>query len=331
MMCQPVKMPLCYLFVVVCLLGCGGERKRQFVSIGTAPVGGVFYTIGGAISDVLNQNAGDNRWKVSAESTGGSMENIRRLEKGEIQFAIANSSITYFAVRAAAGWNKAYSAQAVMTLFPNVAMFVTRKEGEVKQVGDLRDQRVSMGPQGAGFEYFIRPILEEHGMTYDDLDPIYSGQQTSVDYLGDRSIVAAFLGGGVPTASITSAAATMDIFLVPYGETEKKRLIEKYPFFGPATIPANTYRGQTEAYQGMNVGSAHLITGAAVSEDLVYQLTKTLYENREAVAEKHKAGRSIQAKNIVRDTGTQFHPGAVRYYREIGVWPEAAAAGSGNN
>lgn len=302
----------------------GGESstgKRQFISIGTAPVGGVFYTIGGAISDVLNQNKGVNDWNVAAESTGGSMENIRRLDSGDIQFAVSNSSITYFAVRGEEGWEKEYNVKSVMTLFPNVAMFVAKKESGIAEIADLKGKRVSVGPQGAGFEYFIRPILKAHGVTYDDFEPIYAGQQTSVDYLGDGSIAAAFLGGGVPTGSITSAASTMNILLVPYGEAEKKQLFEQYAFFGEATIPPATYRGQEDAFNGMNVGSAHLITSAQADEELVFQFTKVVYENRAKVAEKHKAGKAVNEKNVVRNTGTEFHPGAVRFYKEIGIWP----------
>lgn len=315
----------CLTAVLALVFGCGKSEsgsKRQFISIGTAPVGGVFYTIGGAISDVLNQNKGENIWNVTAESTGGSMENIRRLDSGEIQFAISNSSITYFAVRGEEGWEKAYPVRAVMTLFPNVAMFITKKNSDIKRVGDLKGKRVSVGPEGAGFEYFIRPILEAHGISYSDFTPIYAGQQTSVDYLADGSIDAAFLGGGVPTGSITSAAATMDILLIPYGEEEKKQLIEQYPFFHPAKIPANTYKGQSEVYEGLNVGSAHLIAAADVDEELVYEVAKRIYENREALTEKHRAANAITPDNAPRYTGTEFHPGAKRYYQEANIWPE---------
>ena len=320
---------------LVSLVGCGGSGesqptasagdrstgKRNFISIGTAPIGGVFYTIGGAISDVLTQNKGNNNWSVAAESTGGSMENIRRLDSGDIQFAVSNSSITYFAVRGEEGWEKAYEVRTVMTLFPNVAMFVAKKDSGISKLADLKGKRLSVGPEGAGFEYFIRPILKAHGVTYNDFEPIYAGQQTSVDYLGDGSIAAAFLGGGVPTGSITSAASTMDILLVPYGEEEKKQLFEQYAFFGSATIPPATYRGQDNAFDGMNVGSAHLITSAQADEEMVFQFTKVVYENRAKVAEKHKAGKAINPKNVIRNTGTEFHPGAIRFYKEAGIWP----------
>ncbi len=184
-----------------------------------------------------------------------------------------------------------------------------------------------VGPAGAGFEYFLRPILAAHGLTYDDFTPLYATQSGAVDLLADGSADAAFLGGAVPTASITQAATTQEVRFVPFDEAAKERLIAAYPFFAPATVPAGTYRGQEEEFRGLNVGSMHLITAAAADEELVYQVTRTLWEHRERVVEKHAAGRAIQAAVVVRDTGTPFHPGAERFYREIGIWPAAEDGG----
>ena len=135
--------------------------------------------------------------------------------------------------------------------------------------------------------------------------------------LMDGSADAAFLGGAVPTASITQAAASMELTFVPFGDDEKQRLIDDYVFFRPATIPSDTYRGQSEPFEGLDVGSMHFITSTGASEELVYSVTKLLYEYRELVVEKHPAGRAINPNNVVRDTGTEFHPGAIRFYREI--------------
>ena len=89
-------------------------------------------------------------------------------------------------------------------------------------------------------------------------------------------------------------------------------------------IVVNT--GDDEDFHGLDVGSMHLITAADQSEELIYELTRTIYENREKVVEKHAAGRAINPANVVRDTGTEFHPGAVRFYREIGIWSEREAS-----
>ena len=313
---QPIK--LLFIFAIALCIGCGAPQTDKFLSVGTAPPGGAFFVVGGAIAQVVNDHAA---WEVSAEATKGTQENIRRLSSGELDFALANAAISYFAVRGEGAWEQKQDINAVMTLAPNVALFIAPQSAGVKTLRDLKGKRVVVGPAGAGFEYFLKPILNAHDVTYDDFTPLYNTQAGSVDMLADGAAAAAFLGGAVPTASITQACASQDIYFIPYDEQAKQRLFETYPFFFAATIPADTYRGQTRAYAGMNVGSMHLITRKSLSEDTVYAFTKTLYEHRAEVAKKHPAGKAINPKNIIRDTGTPFHPGAIKYFKEIGIWP----------
>lgn len=298
---------------------------RRFLSIGTAPPGGAFFVVGGALGQVLNQ-AGDPNWEVTAEATKGSQENIRRLLSGELDLALSNSAITYFAVRGEEGWDRAYPVQTVMTLAPNIALFITPADSGVQRIADFKGKRVSVGVAGAGFEFFVKPLLEAHGVTYDDFTPLYNTQSGAVDMLANGSVSAAFLGGAVPTASITQATTSQPIFFVPYSDEAMSELIERYPFFEPASIPAGTYKGQEEELHYLNVGSMHLIASAGADEELIYQLTRVIYENRAAVTERHAAGRAINPANVVRNTGTEFHPGAIRYYKEMGIWPEDEAA-----
>ena len=313
---------LCFnLFVATGVLA-DKQRKRQFLSIGTAPPGGAFFVVGGAIAQVVSENVGDLNWDVTAEATKGTQENIRRLSRGEFEFALANAAISYFAVRGEGAWKGEQPIRAVMTLAPNVALFITPKSSGVTKIEDMKGKRVVVGPAGAGFEYFLKPILAAHGVTYEDFTPLNNTQAGAVNMLADGSAAAAFLGGAVPTASITQAASSQDILFVPFDSEAKGRLINDYPFFELAAIPAETYRNQIKPFDGMNVGSMHLITSMDQSEEDVYQFTKILYEHRAEVVKKHPAGKAINPKNIVKDTGTTFHPGAVRYYKEIGIWHE---------
>ena len=320
--------------LVVCALAasCGGDGEgdgeagdsapsRVFLSLGTAPPGGAFFVIGSALAEVLNEFGTRFGWITTAEATSGSQENIRRLDSGELDFAMSNAAITYFAARGGEGWDQAYQVRAVMTLAPNVALFISRAGSGVETIDDLRGKRVGVGPAGAGFEFFVGPLLAAHGVTYDDFTPLNATQSGAVDLIADGAAAAVFVGGAVPTPSITQASASQDIHFVRYGEDAKQQLIEEYVFFRTATIPAYTYRGQTEPFEGLDVGSMHLIASASASEELVYNVTKTLYEHRENVVERHAAGRAINPTNVVRDTGTQFHPGAIRFYQEIGIWP----------
>lgn len=303
-------------------LACGGGGERTFINVGTAPAGGAFFVVGTALAEVLAAASGDRNWQVTPEGTSGSQENIRRLTQGDLDFALSNSAITYFAVRGGEGWDREYPMRTVMTLAPNVALFITTANSGVKTIADLKGRRVVIGPAGAGFEYFVTPILEAHGVRYEDFTALNATQAASVDMLSDGSAAAVFIGGAIPTASITQAAATMDLHFIPFDEAARARLSEEYLFFAPATIPADTYRGQTADFAGLDVGSMHFITAADQDEDLVYEVTRMLWEQREAVTQKHPAGRAINAKNVIRDTGTPFHPGAIRFYRDIGIWPE---------
>ena len=303
----------------------GNSAERKFLSIGTAPPGGAFFVVGGAIGEVLNENRGDRKWEVTAEATKGSQENIRRLIRGELDLALSNSGISYFAARGE-GWDQVYPVRTVMTLAPNIALFITPESSGIRTVSDLRGKRVLLGPAGAGFHFFLRPLLEAHGLTYDDLTELNSGQSAAVSMLADGSAAAAFLGGAVPTSSITQASSSQDIFFVPFAEEAMEQVTSQFELFRRGTIAAGTYRGQEQDFHGLDVGSMHLITSADHSEDLIYELTKTIYENRDKVTEKHAAGRAINPGNVVRDTGTEFHPGAVRFYREIGIWSEQEAS-----
>ena len=328
-MIRRLRTPIWSLFVLAVLLACGGGETPSdpapphFASIGTAPPGGAFFTFGGILADVLNTASPALEARFTAEATKGSQENIRRLDRGELDFALANSAITYFAVRGEGGWDQSYPMRAVMTLAPNVALFVTRDDSGIESITDLAGKRVAVGPAGAGFEFFQQPLLAAHGMSRKDFTEVfYASQAAAVNMLSDGSAAAVFLGGAVPTASITQAAAGQEIRFVPLDPEARVRLSDDYLFFNPATIPAGTYRGQDQPYEGLDVGSMHLIAAADVDEELVYRVTKALYENSQAVTDRHPAGRAINAHNVVRDTGTPFHPGAVRFYREVGIWPK---------
>ena len=302
----------------------GGESgSYEFVSLGTAQIGGAFYSVGAAISDALNKGKETGGWRKStAEETGGSLHNYRLLESGDIQIGMANSSISYFAVRGEGGFDKKYEVKSIMTMFPLIGMFVTKQDSSIGSIADMKGKRIVVGPEGAGFEYFLRPILEAHGVSYADFDPVYAGFSASVGYLQDESVAATFLGGGKVSPSITSASSTMDILLIPYGSDQRQQLVKDYPSFSAVTVAAETYKGQAKDFAGLNVGSAHLLVRSDANEDFVYKVTKIIFDNRQNIAETHAAGKAINEKNVVRKVGTEFHAGAIRYYKELGIWPE---------
>ncbi len=298
------------------------STKRRYISIGTAPAGGAFFVVGSAIAEVVDGNIQDANWEVTAEATKGTQENIRRVVNSELEFALANAAISYFAVRGEGAWETEHTIRNVMTLAPNVGLFLTPQSSNIREIRDFAGKRIVVGPAGAGFEYFLKPILAAHGITYDDFTPINSTYIGAVDLLADGSAAAAFVGGAIPTPAATQASTSQDIFFIPFDEAAKQSLFADYPFFNAITIPPNTYKGQTEPFASMNVGAMHLITAENADENTVYEFIKTLYTHRAEVVKRHGAGKAINPKNVAKDIGTPFHPGAVRFYRDIGIWQE---------
>lgn len=293
----------------------------QYVTIGTAPAGGAFSTVGNAVANTLEASKGDLNWNVTAQGTKGTQENIRKLESGDIEFGMANAAISYFATRGDGAWKTKRDVRVVATLAPNVGIFVTTKSSGITKMADLKGKRVVLGPSGAGFDYFLKPLLKVHGLAYEDMEVLNGNYLSAADLLGDGGADAAFMGGAIPIAAVTSLCAKQDVVFIKMDEDAADKLKE-YPFYFPVPVSKDKYSDLTEDMIGINVGNMHLITHAKVDEDVVYNFTKLMYENRAQIAEQHPAGKAINPKNAIRDTGTPFHPGAIKFYKEAGIWSE---------
>jgi len=299
------------------------KTGRQFVTIGTAPGGGAFALVGNAIAGTVGDNKGDLDWTVTPQGTKGTQENIRKLDAGELEFGMANAAISYFAVRGEGNWGKPQEIRAVATLAPNVGVFVTTKSSGIEKISDLKGKRVVLGPAGAGFDYFLKPLLKVHGVTYEDMDVLDGNFFTAGDMLADGKADAAFMGGAIPIPAVTQLCASQDVVFIKLDADAPEKLSE-YPFYFTVPVKAGVYDDLKEDITGINVGNMQLITHANMSDDLVYNFTKIMFENREKVAEKHPAGKALNPKNVIRDTGTPFHPGAIKFYKEANIWPDDA-------
>jgi TRAP transporter TAXI family solute receptor len=214
---------------------CQQRDQRRFLSLGTAPVGGTFPVVGGAIAEVLNLHRGSHNWKVQIKGSKGSQENIRRLASGQFELGMSNSAISYFASQGGSSWQSegSYDVRAVCTLAPLVAMFVTKRDSGIRAIGDLKGRRVVIGPAGAGFEMFVMPILESHGVAAGSFSAIYAPQGVAVEMLSDGAADAAFLGGALPAQSIIQASGSFEVYVVPFDPKVRGQLVRDYAFFKP--------------------------------------------------------------------------------------------------
>ena len=282
---------VCALALAVGVAGCGGGEKEQFINIATGGTAGTYYPIGGAIAEVLNKNG----MNASAQSTGASVANINMLKDKQVELAIVQNDITYYAVNGEEMFKdtgKVENLNAIASLYPETCQFVVREDSGIKSINDLKGKRVAVGAAGSGAEANARQILEAYGITYDDVNEQFLSFSEGSYALKDGTVDAAFVTAGYPTASVQDIASQKKIRLLPIGDEQIKKLSEKYPFYTKTTVPAGTYQGFDEEIQTVSV-MAILIANDKIDAALGEKLTKAIFDNLDKIAAAHTAGKNI--------------------------------------
>jgi hypothetical protein len=203
-------------------------------------------------------------------------------------------------------------------LYPETIQIVTLRGKRINSLEDLRGKRVVVGAAGSGTEANARQILAVHDIIYREMRVDFVGFAAGIDQLRDGNVDAVFLTAGVPTAAVTDVASSRDAMIVPVSNQALEALRARWPFYTRHVIPANTYRGQTAPVPTVAV-MAMLISRADLPDDLVYNLTKALWENLDRMKAAHARGGDLTLTGALAGMPLPVHPGAERYYRERGV------------
>jgi uncharacterized protein len=308
-------------------------QEMQFFRIGTGGVAATYYPIGGLIADIISSPPGARPCDKGgscgvpglvaiAQSSNGSVANVNAIKSGELESGFAQSDIAYWAYTGTGIFEdqgKIENLRAIANLYPESVHIVARKGAEIASVRDLAGKRVSLDEPGSGTLVDARIILEAFGLSEDDLQAQYIKPSPAVSMTGDARLDAFFIVAGYPTASVVELASGVGADLVPIDGPEVDALLEKYQFFARDLIPAGTYEG-IGATPTISVG-AQWVVGAEVDEELVYGITKALWhENaRMLLDDGHAKGKSITLETALDGIGIPLHPGAERYYREVGL------------
>ena len=289
---KKVVTAVCALALAVGVAGCGGGgEKEQFINIATGGTAGTYYPIGGAIAEVLNKNG----MNASAQSTGASVANINMLKDKQVELAIVQNDITYYAVNGEEMFKeggKVENLNGIASLYPETCQFVVREDSGIKKIEDLKGKRVAVGAAGSGAEANARQILEAYGITYDDVEEQFLSFAEGAYAIKDNTVDAAFVTAGYPTASVQDIASQNKIRLLPVGDEQIKKLAEKYPFYTKTTVPAGTYQGFDQEVQTVSV-MAILVANDKIDAALGEKLTKAIFDNLDKIAAAHSAGKSI--------------------------------------
>lgn len=314
---------LLVLTMVLALAACGsssGSAGASKMTMGTGGTSGTYYAFGGVLSQYIKNNAGI---EVIVVSTDGSKANIESIDSGDYQLGTVQSDVMAYAwegTRSFEDSGKIDSFRVVGGLYAESVQLVTM-DPEIKSVADLKGKSVSIGAPNSGVWFNAMDVLSAAGLTEADIKPQYQSFADSADALKDGKIDAAFIVAGAPTAAITELCTTNSAYLVPIDGEVADKLMADSPYYTTYTIPAGTYAGQDEDVVTVTI-KATLIVSADASEDDVYNLTKAIFDNTEAIAAENGKGAELSVENATSGMTAPFHAGAAKYFAEKGVTVE---------
>jgi len=298
---------------------------EEFITIGTGGVTGVYYPTGGAICRLVNKGRKDHGIRCSVESTGGSIYNIKTIRAGELEFGVAQSDWQYHAYNGTSRFEEdgAFEGlRAVFSVHPEPFTVVARADSGVTTFDDLKGKRVNIGNPGSGQRGTMEVLMEAKGWTTDDFalaTELKAAEQSAA--LCDNQIDAMVYTVGHPSGSIQEATTACDSVLVTVSGDAVDGLVNDNPYYRTATIPGGMYRGNDEDTQTFGVG-ATFVSSDAVSEEAVYTVVKSVFENFDDFRGLHPAFANLDPQEMATaGLSAPLHAGAAKYYKEQG-WIE---------
>ena len=284
----------------------------EFVTIGTGPTGGTYYPVGAGIAKIWSDNVKD--MKANAQASGGTRNNIQLMESGEAQVIFADDA--YNGRDSYAGQAKTFM-RAMVPLYPEAIHIVAHKDSGIKTLADLAGKRVSVGAVGGSVELTAENLFKCAGIDPAGIKKEYLGHSESVAALQDKQIDAAVTVGAIGIASVVEPMTLGIVDLIDIPDDVVAKMIEITPYYAPLTIPKDSYKGQTrdvKTFCSPNILAVH----ENLSEDTVYLMTKALFDHKADLVV-ISARMSEMDPKYVGDIKIPLHPGAEKYYKEIGA------------
>ena len=311
------KVSTLLLVTAIMLASCSKNAKKDYI-LATGGTGGTYYPFGGAIANIWNTKI--ENMNVTAQATGASAENLRLINKGEAEYAIVQNDVMDYAYNGTdlfAG-EKLANIMTIGTLYPEVVQIAVSKDSGIKSIADFKGKRISVGDAGSGVEFNAKQIMEGYGLTFDDIKKSNLSFKESAEGIQNGTLDGCFVTAGVPNAALQELAFTAGLTLVPVDGEAAKKICEKYGYYTQTTIPGGTYKGTDDDTPALAI-KATLAVNSKLDEQTVYEMTKALFENLNELATAHAKGKEVSAKAAVTGVSVPFHPGAKKYFKEIGL------------
>lgn len=310
--------------ISILLAGCKG-KKASFVTIGTGGVTGIYYPTGVAISRMVNRKFDEYNIKATVESTSGSVFNVNAVLNADLVFGVVQSDRQYQAYNGLAEWSK-YGKQtelrSVFSIHPESITLIASEKSGIREIKDLKGKRVNLGNPGSGHLQNSRDVLTAIGLTEDnDLSAEYVKAIEAPGLLQDGRIDAFFYTVGHPNSNIKEATSgRIKVLIIPIKGYDIDKMLGKYPYYAKSVIPLSFYPYALNSEDVETIGvKATFVTSKNVSEDIVYAITKQVFENFEDFKSLHPAYKTLTKQSMLKGLSAPIHKGALKYYRQTGL------------
>lgn len=291
--------------------------RAEFINVLTGGTSGVYYPLGVALSELYAAGIPGARTQVQA--TKASIENLNLLSagRGEVAFALGDSVMAGWEGKQEAGFKAPLTnLRAIGGFYDNYIQIVAEKAAGITSVTDLKGKTISVGAPASGTELNARAIFGAAGMSYDDMSKVeFLPFSESAELIKNRQLQSTLQSAGLGAAFIKDLATTHEVTLVAVPAEIVNKIGAPYK---AASIPAGTYNGQTADVPTAAVTNI-LVTSDKVSDETVYQMTKLMFENVDKLKAAHSAAGALDPAKAIEALPIPLHPGAEKYYREIGV------------
>lgn len=320
--------PLLALFALAAGCSPSGSEERQAsitrLSIATGGTGGVYYPYGGGIAKIISENIPNV--EATAEVTAASVDNLKFIRDRKADIAFVTADTLADAVQGTGAFKDAkLPIRVIAVLYKNYTHVVTLASKSINTIRDLKGKVVSVGSPGSGTEVTAHRVLEAFGIHPEsDIQRQTLGASQSVDALKDGKIDAFFWNGGLPTAAVLDLAHTPGVKIrILSNDSVLESMQKTYgdSLYLPGIVPKNMYPGLDSDVGVVSIPNL-LAVHADMDENLVYQITKTLFDRKAALVAIHPEASNLSLATAVEGSPAPFHPGAIRYYEEQHVWPK---------
>ncbi len=315
---------LCFGLVLCGFNPAPSQAATKFVTIGTGGITGVYYPTGGAIARVVNKKKDEYGIRCTVESTGGSVFNVNAVMAGDLEFGVVQSDRQYQAYNGLAEWEgKAQTKlRAVFSLHPETVTLVAAADAGIKDIKDLKGKTVNIGNPGSGQLQNSIDALEAAGLNYEtDIKAEQVKAAEAPGLLQDGRIDAFFYTVGHPNGAMKEATAgTRKVRFVPITGPGVDKLIKAKPYYAKAFVPMSNYESAVNTEDVPTFGvKATFVTSADVPEDVVYAVTKEVFENFDEFKGLHPAYAVLTKESMLEGLSAPLHPGALKYFKEVGL------------